>query len=58
MAHADKVGASEIVADKRPGHYYCEQKEILPEAQCGFGRQRSTVDMIFVLRRLPNVDGK
>ena len=31
---------------------YCERKNILPEEQCGFRPQRSTVDMMFVARRL------
>ena len=31
---------------------YCEWKGILPEVQCGFRRGRSTVDMMFVVRRL------
>ena len=31
---------------------YCEWKGILPEAQCGFRPGRSTVDMMFVVRRL------
>ena len=36
---------------KRLGDYG-EKKGLLPEAQCGFRRQRSTVDMIFVARML------
>ena len=36
---------------KRLGDY-CEKNGLLPEAQCGFRRQRSTVDMIFVARML------
>ena len=31
---------------------YCEAKGILPEEQCGFRPPRSTIDMLFVVRRL------
>ena len=31
---------------------FCEEAGILPEEQCGFRLQRSTTDMIFVVRRL------
>lgn len=31
---------------------YCEWKGIVPDAQCGFRRRRSTLNMMFVLRRL------
>ena len=31
---------------------YCDRENILPEEQCGFRPQRSTVDMMFVVRRL------
>ena len=31
---------------------YCEAKRILPEEQCGFRPARSTIDMLFVVRRL------
>ena len=31
---------------------YCEGKGILPEEQCGFRPARSTIDMLFVVRRL------
>ena len=30
---------------------YCEAKGILPEEQCGFRPPRSTIDMLFVVRR-------
>lgn len=30
----------------------CVAEDVLPESQCGFRRQRSTVDMIFVARQL------
>ena len=31
---------------------FCERENILPEEQCGFRPQRSTVDTMFVVRRL------
>ena len=31
---------------------YCEAKGILPEEQCSFRPARSTIDMLFVVRRL------
>ena len=31
---------------------YCEAKGLLPEEQCGFGPDRSTTDMMFVVGRL------
>ena len=31
---------------------YCETEGILPEEQCGFRPARSTVDTLFVVRRL------
>ena len=37
---------------------YCEAKGLLPEEQCGFPRDRSTTDMIFVVRRLQEVGRK
>ena len=49
VAHAGKV-LLKIVA-KRLGDF-CEEAGILPEEQCGFRPQRSTTDMIFVVRRL------
>ena len=30
---------------------YCEAKGLLPEEQCGFRPDRSTTDMMFVVRR-------
>ena len=36
---------------KRLGDY-CEAKGLLPEEQCGFRPRRSTLDMIFAVRRL------
>ena len=37
---------------------YCEAKGLLPEEQCGFPRDRSTSDMMFVVRRLQEVGRK
>ena len=40
----------EVIANRLSS--YCEREDILPEEQCGFRPQRSTIDMIFVVRRL------
>ena len=48
VAHAGK-GLLKIVAN-RIGDF-CEEAGILPEEQCGFRPQRSTTDMMFVVRR-------
>ena len=37
---------------------YCERESILPEEQCGFRPQRSTVDTMFVVRRLQGLGRK
>ena len=37
---------------------YCEVKGLLPEEQCGFRPDRSTTDMMFVVRRLREVGRK
>ena len=37
---------------------YCERENILPEEQYGFRPQRSTVDMMFVVRRLQELARK
>ena len=37
---------------------YCEAKGLLPEEQCGFRLDRSTTDMMFVVRRLQEVGRK
>ena len=49
VAHSGKV-LLKMVASLR--NNYCEAKEILPEEQCGFRPARSTIDMLFVVRRL------
>ena len=37
---------------------FCEREDILLEEQCGFRPQRSTVDMVFLLRRLQKLARK
>ena len=49
MAHAGKV-LLKIVANRLGD--FCEEAGILPEEQHGFRPQRSTADMMFVVRRL------
>ena len=49
MAHAGKV-LLKIMANRLGD--FCEEAGILPEEQCGFRPQRSTTDMMFVVRRL------
>ena len=55
MSHADKV-LLKVVA--RGLGDYCEAKGLLPEEQCGFRPDRSTTDMMFVVRRLQEVGRK
>ncbi|MEO0565068.1 MAG: reverse transcriptase family protein [Chloroflexota bacterium] len=55
VAHAGKV-LLKIVA-KRLGDY-CEAKGLLPEEQCGFRPRRSTLDMMFAVRRLQELGRK
>ena len=49
VSHAGKV-LLKIVANRRSD--FCEAQQILPEEQCGFRPARSTMDMLFVVRRL------
>ena len=49
VSHAGKA-LLKIVANRLSDH--CEAGGILPEEQCGFRLERSTVDMLFVMRRL------
>ena len=49
MAHAGKVLLKIVI--NRLGDL-CKEAGILPEEQCGFRPQRSTTDMMFVVRRL------
>ena len=55
VARAGK-GLLKVIAG-RPSDY-CERENILPEEQCGFRPQRSTVDMMFVVRRLQELERK
>ena len=55
VAHASKV-LLKVIADRLSD--YCERENILPEEQCGFRPQRSTVDMMFVVRRLQELARK
>ena len=49
LSHAGKV-LLKLVANRLSD--YCEAHGILPDEQCGFRPERSTVDMLFVVRRL------
>ena len=49
VAHVGKVLLT-IVANRLGD--FCEEAGILPGEQCGFRPQRSTIDMMFVVRRL------
>ncbi|CAB1097412.1 unnamed protein product [Ectocarpus sp. CCAP 1310/34] len=49
LSHVGKVPIKIIT--NRLGAF-CEAKNIIPEEQCGFRPGRSTVDMLFVVRRL------
>ena len=49
VSHAGKV-LLKIVANRLGD--FCEAQQILPEEQCGFRSARSTIDMLFVVRRL------
>ena len=55
VAHAGKV-LLKVIAGRLSD--YCERENIPPEEQCGFKPQRSTVDMMFVLRRLQELARK
>ena len=55
VAHAGKVFL-EVIAGRLSD--YCERENILPEKQYGFRPQRSTVDMISVVRRLQELARK
>ncbi|MEP4902203.1 MAG: reverse transcriptase domain-containing protein [Paracoccaceae bacterium] len=49
VAHSGKVLLKEVASRLSN---YCEAEGILPEEQCGFRPGRSTIDMLFVVRRL------
>ena len=53
MAHAGKV-LLKIIARRLSD--YCERLGTLPEEQCGFRPNRSTTDMMFVIRLATGVD--
>ena len=55
VAHADKV-LRKVIAGRLSD--YGELENILPEEQCGFTPQRSTVDMMFLVRRLQELARK
>ena len=55
VAHAGKI-LLKIIA--RRLSEYCERVGILPEEQSGFRPNRSTTDMMFVIRRLQNLAQK
>ena len=49
VTHSGKV-LLKVIANRLSK--YCEREDILPEEQCGFRPQRSTIYMILVVRRL------
>ena len=55
VAHAGKVLLN-VIAGRLSD--CCEREGILPEEQCGFRPHRSTVDMMFVVRRLQELARK
>ena len=55
VSHAGKV-LLKVVARRLSA--YCEAKELLSEEQCGFRPDRSTTDMMFVVRRLQEIGRK
>ena len=55
MSHAGKVLLKVVV---RRLSAYCEAKGLLQEEQCGFRSNRSTTDMMFVVRRLQEIGWK
>ena len=55
VSHVGKV-LLKVVARRLSA--YCEAKELLPKEQCGFRPDRSTTDMMFVVRRLQEVGRK
>ncbi|CAN0066575.1 unnamed protein product, partial [Sphacelaria rigidula] len=48
VAHTAKV-LLKIVANRLGD--FCEETDVFPKEQCGFRRQRSTIDMMFVVRQ-------
>ena len=55
MAQAGKV-LPRILANRL--NEFCQEALILPEEQCGFRLQRSTTDVMFVVRKLQELGGR
>ena len=55
VAHAGKI-LLKVIAGRLID--FCERENILPEEHCGYRPQRSTVDMMFVVRRLQELARK
>ena len=55
VSHADKV-LLKVVARRLSA--YCKANRLLQEEQCGFRPERSTTDMMFVVRRLQEIGRK
>ena len=55
VSHAGKVLLKRIA---RRLSEYCERKGLLPEEQSGFRPPRSTIDMMFVVRRVQELGRK
>ena len=55
VSHAGKA-LLKVVARRLSA--YCEAKGLLPKEQCGFRPDRSTTDMMFVVRRLQEIGRK
>ena len=55
VSHAGKV-LLKVAARRRSA--YCEAKGLLPEEQCGFRPDCSSMDMIYVVRRLQEIGWK
>ena len=55
VSHAGKV-LFKVVARRLSA--YCEAKGLSPEEQCGFRPDRSTMDMMFVVRKLQEIGWK
>ena len=58
MSLVSQAGKVLLKVDARRPSAYCEVKGLLPEEQCGFRSDRSTTDMMFVVRRLQEIGRK
>ena len=58
ILHTSHVGKVLLKVVARRLGAYCEVKGLLPEEQCGFRPDRSTTDIMFVIRRLQEVGRK